>query len=141
MLCSNTRRCPHHQKAQRSNSHKLGRLKNSWRAGSLQKGQPRPGAGSLQKACVLPLHQSGGLNPGVFFLSSSSSAAEPSRAHMSDMKQNHRNGPRAESASLSGPYTCSSTRIRTTSQGQRGMRDVMSGKEKGGGGVPSTSGS
>lgn len=51
---------------------------------------------------------------------------------MSDMKQNHRNGPRAESASLSGPYACSSALIRTTSQGQRGMRDVMSGKEKGG---------
>lgn len=56
---------------------------------------------------------------------------------MSDMKQNRRNGLRAESASLSGPCTCSSTLIRTTSQGQRGMRDGMSGKEReGGGGCP-----
>jgi len=41
--------------------------------------------------------RSRGLNPGVFFLPSK---AEPSGARISDMKQNHRNGLRAESASL-----------------------------------------
>lgn len=41
--------------------------------------------------------RSRGLNPGVFFLPSK---AEPSGARVSDMKQNHRNGLRAESASL-----------------------------------------
>lgn len=47
---------------------------------------------------------------------------------MSDMKQNHRNGLRAESASLSGPCTCSAALIRTTSQELRGMRDGRSGR-------------
>lgn len=48
---------------------------------------------------------------------------------MSDMKQNHRNGLRAESASLSGPCTCSAALIRTTSQELRG-RSGRGGEER-----------
>lgn len=51
-----------------------------------------------------------------------------SGAHMSDMKQNHRNGLSAESASLAGSCTRSTALIRTTSQGQSGTRGGRSGE-------------
>lgn len=94
---------------------------------------------SLRAAIASDGAASLGLNPAVFFLSSK---AEPSRARMSDMKQNRRNGLRAESASLSGPCACSTTLIRTTSQEQRGMRDGRSGERVEGArySVPATSG-
>ena len=86
MLCSNTRRWLHHRRGQRSNSHKLGWLKNSWRAGTLQRGRPRPepGAKALwsEAAYVPPQHQSRGLNPprAVFSFLLQQSRAEQSRA-------------------------------------------------------------
>lgn len=88
---------------------------------------------------MLPVASDGaasrGLNPGVFFLSS---AAEPSRAHMSDMKQNHRNGLRAESASLSGP--CNTQRHSdqnhfTGAERDEGWARVVRGEGGGRGGV------
>lgn len=130
-MCSNTRRCRitreiRGQTATSSDGLGTAGEPGDFRAADLAQSRvQRPFEVSLFAAIALDrAAKSRGLNPGVFFLSSK---VEPSKAHMSDMKQNHRNGLRAESASLFGPCTCCATLIRTTSQEQRGMRNGTSG--------------